>query len=259
VLSARIGWGSYALSLGHVIQFALTVWATILLSRFVRFMLQEDVYPRFHLAPGLPYAISASLHYAILLIGFLAAVDVLGYDLTKFTILAGAFGVGLGFGLQNIFNNFISGLILLFERPVKVGDVVQVGDMSGVVRRIGIRASIVRTASGAEIIMPNGRLISDPVINWTLSSRQRRIDLPLTVAPGTDPKRVLDLWRKAANDHPKTSEAPEPRAFLTAIGAGGLTFELQAWVSEFDDWAEVRSDLAITFTTALTEAGIAVR
>ena len=259
VLSARLGWGNYALSLGGIIQFALAIWAAVLLSRFIRFLLEEDVYPRLQLAAGLPYAISTALHYAILLIGFFVAVDVLGYDMTRFAILAGAFGVGLGFGLQNIFNNFVSGLILLFERPVKVGDVVQVGDTAGVVRRIGIRASVVRTPTGAEIIMPNGRLISDPVTNWTLSGRQRRVDLPLTVAPGTDPKRVIELWRKVANDHPKTSETPEPRAFLTAVGASGLSFELQAWVSEIGDWAEVRSDLAIALASTLTEAGIGVR
>jgi potassium-dependent mechanosensitive channel len=259
VLSARLGWGNYALSLGGIIQFALAIWAAVLLSRFIRFLLEEDVYPRLQLAAGLPYAISTALHYAVLLIGFFVAIDALGYDMTRFAILAGAFGVGLGFGLQNIFNNFVSGLILLFERPVKVGDVVQVGDTAGVVRRIGIRASVVRTPTGAEIIMPNGRLISDPVTNWTLSGRQRRVDLPLTVAPGTDPKRVIELWRKVANDHPKTSETPEPRAFLTAVGANGLSFELQAWVSEIGDWAEVRSDLAIALAGALTEAGIGVR
>src|SRR4029078_10474803 len=103
---------------------------------------------------------------------FRAAVDVLAYALPKSTILAGAFGVGVGFGLQNIFNNFVSGLILLFERPVQVGDVVQMNDASGIVERIGIRASVVRTTSGSEIIVPNGKLISETVVNWTFSSSQ---------------------------------------------------------------------------------------
>jgi small-conductance mechanosensitive channel len=168
--------GSFSLSLGQVIAFGLTIWASILASRFIRFLLQEDVYPRLYLAKGLPYAISTVLHYAILLIGFTIAVQVLGYDMTRFTILAGAFGVGLGFGLQNIFNNFVSGLILLFERPIKVGDMVQIGADTGRVRRIGIRASIIRLGTGAEIIMPNGKLISDPVTNWTLSARGRYLD-----------------------------------------------------------------------------------
>ena len=124
----------------------------------MRFLLDEDVYPRIHLRRGLPYAISTMLHYVILLIGFFAGLAALGVDMTKVTILAGAFSVGVGFGLQNIFNNFVSGLILLFERPINIGDMVQIDDASGLVEHIGIRASIIRTLNGSEIIVPNGKL-----------------------------------------------------------------------------------------------------
>jgi small-conductance mechanosensitive channel len=258
VLTTPLTIGAFSLSLGQVIAFVLTVWAAFLVSRFVRFLLEEDVYPRLHLARGLPHAISTTLHYAILVVGFVAAVGMLGYDLTKFTILAGAFGVGLGFGLQNIFNNFISGLILLFERPIKVGDVVQIGADVGVVRRIGIRASIVRLPSGAEIIMPNGKLISDPVTNWTRSNRQRRIELTVSVAQGTDPGRVLELWSRTAAADPRVAKDPPPRALLTGFGAA-LTFDLHAWVTDFDEWTQTRSDLAVAINAALTDAGIAVR
>jgi len=119
--------GSLAISLGNVLAFLITVWAAFLLSRFLHFMLEEDIYPRVRLARGVPYAISTMVNYVILLVGFLFAVAAMGIDMTNFTILAGAFGVGQGFGLQNIVNNFVSGLILLFERPVNVGDVIQVG------------------------------------------------------------------------------------------------------------------------------------
>src|SRR6185295_487823 len=115
-----------------------------------RFLLDEDVYPRLFLPRGLPYAFSTVLHYTLLLIGFFTAVGALGYDLSQFTILAGAFGVGLGFGLQNIVNNFVSGIILLFERPLKLGDLIQWGDTEGIVRHIGIRASVVRSVNGSE-------------------------------------------------------------------------------------------------------------
>jgi len=104
-----------------------------------------------------------------------------GVDMTRVTIIAGAFSVGVGLGLQNIFNNFISGLILLFERPISVGDIVQVDESSGVVERSGVRASIIRMTNGSEAIMPNGKLISERVINWTLSTRQHGIELPITV------------------------------------------------------------------------------
>ena len=114
------------------------------------------------------------LHYVILLVGFFVALGALGIDLTKVTILAGAFSVGIGFGLQNVINNFVSGLILLFERPIKVGDVIEVGGNLGEVSRIGIRASVIRTADGSEVIVPNGSLISSQVTNWTFSDRTAR-------------------------------------------------------------------------------------
>ncbi len=173
LFNAEIGVGSVRLSPGAAVAFAITIWITLLLSRFLRFVLQEEVYDRFHLARGSAYAVSTLAHYIVLLVGFYVAIAALGADMTKFAILAGAFGVGIGFGLQNIFNNFFSGLILLFERPVQVGDLIQVGDQTGVVRRIGIRASIIALEDKSQLIIPNGQLISDKVINRTLASVQK--------------------------------------------------------------------------------------
>src|SRR6516162_983660 len=155
-LNANLAIGAFNITLGGILAFLITVWASFLISKFLRFVLEEDVYHHFHLARGIPYAISTMLHYAILLIGFFVALGALGIDLTKLTILAGAFSVGIGFGLQNVINNFVSGLILLFERPIKVGDVIEVSGNVGEVTRIGIRASVIRTADGSEIILPNG-------------------------------------------------------------------------------------------------------
>ena len=130
--------GSISLTPGHVLAFVVAVWAAFLISRLARFLLEEDVFERFDLPTGLPYAILRILHYVILVVGFCIAIGALGYDMTKFTILVSAFGVGLGFGMQNIVNNFVSGIILLFERPIKVGDVVQMNDTTGVIQHIGI-------------------------------------------------------------------------------------------------------------------------
>ncbi len=134
-----------SLQVKDVVQFVISIGLAVCLSRFIRFLLSEEVYPRVNLPRGIPYAISTMIHYAILFFAFLTSVG----DMSKFTVLAGAFGVGLGFGLQNIFNNFVSGLILLFERPIKVGDVVQIGSEIGTVQRIGIRASVIRTETGS--------------------------------------------------------------------------------------------------------------
>jgi potassium-dependent mechanosensitive channel len=251
--------GSLRISLSDVVVFGVTVWAAVLVSRFVRFILDEEVYPRVHLTRGLPYAISSVVNYAIVLVGFFAAVAALGVDMTKVTILAGAFSVGVGFGLQNIFNNFVSGIILLFERPVNVGDVVQIDDASGVVQRIGIRASIIGTPAGAEVIVPNGKLISERVINWTFSNRRRSIELQLAVAQVADPRRVIALLERAANEHPQISRDPPPKAWVVKLGPDSLVLELRAWTDRVHDWMEVRSELAIAVSDNLAAENVALR
>ena len=168
------------------------------ISRFARFALEEDVFPRLPTGRGLPYAISSLLHYLILLLGFLAAIGAMGVDLNRVTLLTGAFGVGVGFGLQTIVNNFVSGIILLVERPIQVGDAIQMTDLDGEVRHIGIRSTTVHTWRGAEVIVPNATLITGNLINWTLSDRTRRFELSVGVAYGSDPQRVIDLLRDAA-------------------------------------------------------------
>lgn len=256
VLDATLKVGNASLSLGRVLAFVITVWAAFQLSRIVRFLLDEDVYPRVSLARGLPYAISTMLHYVILLVGFFVAVAAMGFDLTKFTILAGAFGVGLGFGMQNIVNNFVSGLILLFERPVKVGDVIQFGDSSGTVESIGIRASIIRTNSGSEIIVPNGALISERVTNWTFSNNLRNLVIPVTVISGTDPKLLIDLLDRVASAHPLVVKEPPPQALFVKLGPATLDFEMRAWTESIGHWEQIRSDLAVAIITALADEHI---
>jgi len=241
---------------GQVLAFAVVVWAAFLISRFIRFVMEEDFYPRMHVERGLSYAVSTMLHYVVLLLGFYVAASTAGIDMTKFTILAGAFGVGMGFGLQNIINNFVSGVILLFERPIKVGDVVQMSDASGVVDHIGIRASIIRTGSGSEIIVPNGKLISDQVINWTFSNRRRSFEIPVSVPYGIDPCRVIEILTRIAKAHELVSVKPPPNTLLTELGSDKMEFKLSAWTDHIDQWAQIRSDLAIAINAEFVIEGI---
>ena len=259
VLHASISFGPLQLSIWNLGSFIFTIWAAFALSRLIRFLLDEDVYPRLQLPRGLPYAISSVLHYTVLLMGFFTAVGALGYDLTKFTILAGAFGVGLGFGLQNIVNNFVSGIILLFERPLQVGDTIEIDGLTGVVRRIGIRASVIRTTTGSELIVPNGRFISEKVTNWTFSSGQRAFGLTIVVANDVEPKQVMELLLKTSGENELITDSPAPQVVMTGFNAGGLTFELQAWTKRYEDWQTARSELAIAVAAALKAAGINVR
>jgi small-conductance mechanosensitive channel len=256
VLTARLERGAFSISLADVLAFILAVWVAYLLSAFLRFVLQEDIYPRVHMARGISYAVSSLLHYVLLALGFLAGLGLLGLDLTRLTIVASAFGVGIGFGLQSVVNNFVSGLILLFERPIHVGDVIQIGDLSGEVRRIGIRASLVRTGQGAEIIVPNSQLISDRVTNWTLSDRHRRIDLPIGVNYGAPPRKVIELLIATAMAHPQVLRDPAPNAAFTGFGDSSINFELNAWTDEFGRASRIRTELALAVHDAVLAAGM---
>ena len=258
VLRATLSVGSLSISLRQVLLFFVTIWAAFALSRFLRFLLEEDVYSHWHLARGIPQAVSTMVHYALLLLGFFVGLAVLGVDLTKVTILAGAFTVGVGFGLQTVINNFVCGLILLFERPIKVGDIIQIDADVGEVRRIGIRACIIHTTDGSEIIVPNGSIIANKVTNWTLSDRYRAIEVPVTVARGAAPHRVIEVLASAAANQPGITKEPAPQAYVVNFGSTAVSFNLRVWTDQFDDWIQVRSNLAVAVDEALSRENIAV-
>ena len=174
----------------------------------------------------------------------------------KLTLIGGALGVGIGFGLQNIVSNFVSGLILAFERPIREGDVIQLQTLNGEVRRIGFRATVVRTFDGAEVIVPNASLISQDVINWTLSDQQRRITVPVGVAYGSDPARIKALLLDVAGKFPAVLRTPEPFALFTGFGDSALNFELRFWTTDADRVAILKSDVTTAVNDALVSAGI---
>jgi len=258
VLSASLEIRNLHLSLGMVVSFVVVLWAAVLLSRVLRFFLDEDVLPRLPLARGVPRAISLTLHYALVLFGFFAALAAAGVEFTQFAILGGAFGIGLAFGMQNIVNNFVSGLILLYERPIQVGDSIEMGTMMGNVDRIGIRSSTVRTWDGAEIIVPNADLIAKEVTNWTLSDRTRRIDIPVGVAYGTDPALVIKLLEQTGARHEEALVDPAPSALFVGFGDSAQDFVLRVWTGRFENWVRIKSDLHVAVARALADAGIEI-
>jgi len=256
--TAEAKFGDISISLLGVVSLVVMIYASVLLSRFVRFVLEEDVYPRLWLPRGVPNAISTSIKYIILTGGFFLALAATGANLSKFAILAGAFGVGLGFGLQNIVANFVSGLILIFERPIMPGDNVQVGMVNGVVKSIGMRATIVRSWEGAEVIVPNGKLVAEDVTNWTLSDKRRRIDIAVGVAYGTDTAKVVELLTKVASDHPDTLDDPAPRPLFLGFGESSLDFQLRCWTLKIDNRLSIMSDITLAVEKAIKEAGIEI-
>jgi small-conductance mechanosensitive channel len=253
----QLAYGSLAISLGDVLTFALTLWVAWALARLLRFALEGDVLTNFEIRRGVAYAVARTAQYVVLLLGFFAAAAAASIDINRFAVLAGAFGVGIGFGLQNIVNNFVSGLILLYERPIQVGDSIEVGGVFGDVSRIGVRASTVRTWEGAEVIVPNATLISERVTNWTLSDRARRVDLPVGVAYGSNPHAVIELLLRCAREHRAVLAQPEPAALLLGFGDSALAFELRFW-TYLDGFLPVTSEIALAVHDALAAAGIAI-
>jgi small-conductance mechanosensitive channel len=248
--------GSLTFSPLTVVSVLFVIWLIFKISRLARFVLETDVLPRVPLPRGVPGTISKITHYIILTIGFFVVVGMLGLDLTKFALIAGALSVGIGFGLQNVVNNFVSGLILLFERPIKEGDRIELGTTSGVVLKIGMRASVVRTWQGAEVIVPNATLISSELINWTLSDETRRVEIPIGVAYGSDPDRVLGILLELAREHPEVLRDPEPVSLFVRFGDSSLDFELRVWTTT--DFLRVASELRSAITRSLKEAGIEI-
>lgn len=221
----------------------ITLYATIRFSWLLRALLDSEFFPRSAIDRGIRDSIKKLLHYSVMLVGFFFALSLLGVTLQNFVVLAGAFGIGIGFGLQNIVNNFVSGLILLFERPIKVGDMVMIDGEWAYVRKIGLRSTTIETFDLSEIIVPNSDLISEKVTNWTLSSEQSRVVVPVGVAYGSDVPLVLSILKNCAEHHPKVLEQPAPSIIFSAFGSSSLDFELRVWVDDVTLRLATKSDL----------------
>ncbi len=258
ILQAEVTLGNFTLSLRGVLSFVLAVWLAVWASRAVRSVLDQDVLSRVALPRGVPNTISMTVHYTIILFGLLIGVSYMGLDLSNLALIIGALGVGIGFGLQNVVNNFVSGLILIFEAPIQIGDTVEVGPLMGQVTQIGIRTSRVRTYDGSEVIVPNGDLVSNQVINWTLSDRRRRLKMGVGVAYGTDPERVTEVLLGVLEADEDVLSDPPPRIVFTSFGDSSLDFSIYAWIGDFDIGFTTMHRLNTAIYAALTEAGITI-
>ncbi|WP_459943024.1 mechanosensitive ion channel domain-containing protein [Deferrisoma palaeochoriense] len=250
--------GNTRISLGLVAGAAVVLYGALLTSWLLQGLLESEVYPRRAVDRGTGLSINRLIHYALVLMGFLVALSTLGFELRNLTILAGAFGIGIGFGLQTIVNNFVSGLILLFERPIKVGDVVQIDGEWAIVRKLGLRATVVETFDQSEVIVPNADLVSGRVTNWTLSTRMVRVVVPVGVAYGSDVEKVMEILREVADEHPQVRRDPPPQVLFLAFGESSLDFELRVWVGDVDDRLRVRSELHRAIDRKFREAGVEI-
>jgi small-conductance mechanosensitive channel len=258
VLDAKVKLGAIELEISAIAAGAGILLATWVLSRLVKFALASKSMSGVNVTAGISFAISKLLRYALAVVGFVFAIVVMGFDVTKVTILAGALGVGIGFGLQTIVNNFVSGLILLFERPININDVATVDNLMGTVRQLGIRSTVIETFDGAEVIVPNADLVSKTVTNWTKSNRRRRAEIDVGVAYGTDADTVLGILEKIARSRKEVMEDPEPFAVFTGFGDSALNFRLYVWLSDLSEVLRTPGRIRQQILHELTAADIQI-
>lgn len=250
--------GSYQLQLTTIFQVCFVFYLSLELSWLLQAFLDRQLFDRRSYDRGVRDAVKKLLHYTLVLFGLLFAASVAGFELQNIMVLAGAFGIGIGFGLQDIVNNFLSGIILLFERPIKVGDGVLIDGEYGTVLRIGLRSTVVENLDQAELIVPNSQLISQKLTNWTLSTRRVRVVIPVGVAYGSDLTLVLKILADAAEQHPDILSNPKPSPIFIQFGASSLDFELRVWISDVDMRLRVKSELLLFIDQQFRDAGVEI-
>lgn len=241
------------------IFFALVLFSVVLLlTRLLQRFLEQVILPRTRIDVGIQHSVRAAIGYIGFIVAAGFALSIAGVDLSKLAIIAGALSVGIGFGLQNVVNNFVSGLILLIERPIKVGDWVVVNDMQGYVKNINVRATEVQTFDRASVFIPNSNLISNPLLNWTHADKTGRVVVPVGVAYGTDTRKVQKLLIEVAEAHSSTLTTMAPSVLFKGFGDSCLNFELRAFVKDVDKVATVSSDLCFEIDAAFRREGIEI-
>jgi potassium efflux system protein len=258
VLTTPLEAGQISITLGSVSLFLLAIWVAFWVAKTVRLLLRDEVLPKMELPRGVGNSVSTLSYYAVVIVGLMIALAAAGFETSQFALVFGALGVGIGFGLQNIVNNFVSGLILMFERPIQPGDVVEVSGTSGTVREIGMRATTLTTGEGADVVVPNGTLLSEKLVNWTLSDMNRRIDVDLGVAYGADPRRVIELLREVAVGTPGIAPEPAPAIVFKGFGANSLDFGIRSWTNQFGDWVTIRTEMTARVYETLQREGIEI-
>lgn len=253
-----VEFGSISITLMDILLFLFMIWLSLKISRIISVILEEDVLTRTKTSTGISATIVSMTKTAILILGFVLAFAASGFELSSITLLVSAFGVGIGFGLQNIFNNFVSGIIIATERPVEVGDTIQVGQLTGNVKSVGLRSSVVRTWDGSEVIVPNGNLISNDLINWTHSDRQIRISIPFGVAYGSDPHKTIEIAKAVTDDTSGILKFPSSYVLFLGFGDSSLDFILRFWTDDYDNWIFLKSEITLKVHDALYENGIEI-
>jgi small-conductance mechanosensitive channel len=249
--------GQTQVTLASLVATLAILAATWLVARLLRKIVSEKLLGRTHVDPGVRYAVGRVIGYLVWVLGLIVALQPLGINATTLAVFGGAIGVGIGFGLQDIAKNFIAGLILLIERPIKVGDRIEIGTLVGDVSEIRARATLVRTNDDIYLIVPNARFITDTVTNWSYRTPRVRFHFPVSVAYGSQPREVEQALLKAAAKNEHVLKEPPPTVLFLAFGESSLDFELACWTSVMlHRRSALRSEMNFALHEALTARGI---
>jgi len=245
-------------TLYSIIVFVILIIATFALSRSVNRYLLNRLLVSMEIDEGTRYTMKRISHYIIMTIGVLFALQFVGISLNSLTVIFGLLSVGIGFGLQNIASNFISGLILLFERPISIGDHVTVGDTEGKVYSISIRSTTITTLNNISIIVPNSAFISSNVVNWSHGDPKIRMDIPVGVSYQSDPDKVVQVLKDVAAANKHVLKRPEPDVLLTLFGDSAWNMELHVWIANPRRHHRIRSDINFAIVHAFREHNIEI-
>ena len=224
--------GPDTVTIGGILMLVFLFASVIIVERILQRLLIRRFLSKTRLQPSLQYGLSRIIGYTLIAIGFYVAFQSVGFDLSSLAIVAASLGVGVGFGLQNIINNFVSGIIILAERPISIGDRIEVAGVAGRVTKIQLRSTTVVTNDNITMIVPNADFISNTVTNWSHGDPKVRIRVPIGVAYGSDLKLLQRLLLEAAEEHPKALRDPSPVVLFTEFGDSSLNFELGVWTQE---------------------------
>lgn len=251
--------GSITFTIGDILMFITILAVSFSFTSLISFLFDSGhvTFKFIRLPKGVPAAISLVIRYFVIAFGIVLALSSLGIDLGKFNLMAGALGLGIGFGLQTVVSNFISGLILVFERPIHIGDTVEVNNLLGNVNRIGVRSSSIITFDGAEVVVPNNNLIANDLINWTLSDNIKRVEILVGTTYGSDPNKVLEILLGEVMKNENALKDPAPQALFSEFGDSSLNFKLRFWVN-FDMALSTKSLVSIGVYNEFAKHGIEI-
>jgi small-conductance mechanosensitive channel len=247
--------GSFTFTYSSVLIFLLVIWISSVLSRFVSFFFDQGRREGTHKKSRLG-SVALIVRIGIWTAGFLIAVAAAGIPIDKISILLGALGVGIGFGLQNLVNNLVSGIIIAFERPIQIGDTIEIGGKTGTVQDIGVRSSRMNNGEGASIIIPNGDLLSQQLINWTLNNRSRRVHFQISVPYKSDFRKAKDLIAEAIGKNDKILKDPPPGVIVDSFANNAVVFDISFWAPDLAETSTLRNELMLDIFDAFAKSGI---